>query len=345
MNALVTGISGQDGSYLAELLLDEGISVIGMYRRSAAPNLWRLKNCINHPNLQLIEGDLTDTQSVNNIIKNVHPTYLFNLAANSYVASSFITPESVIDINGTGVVRLLEALKNYSPDTIFYQASTSELYGSNSSIYSPQDEQTPFMPASPYGLAKLLAYHAVKHYKNAYGLKTYQGILFNHEGPRRGINFVTRKISHAVAQMVSGKTECMLLGNLNSCRDWGHAKSYVKCMWKLVNQDKIDTVVIGTGTTHTVREFCESAFKSVGMHIKWSGDGINEIGYDDKDIARVAIDPKYFRPEEVGYLLSRPDLAKSVLGWNPHSIAFEDMVSEMVFTDLYRIEHGVLNEF
>jgi GDPmannose 4,6-dehydratase len=345
MKALVTGVSGQDGSYLSELLLKAGLDVVGMHRRSAAPNMWRLADCITHPNFSLIEGDLTDTQSINSIVKAVQPDYLFNLAANSYVKSSFNVPESVIDTNGTGVIRLLEALKNYSPDTIFYQASTSELYGSNSSIYYPQNENTPFMPASPYGLAKLLAYHAVKHYKSAYGLYAYQGVLFNHESSRRGINFVTRKISHTVAQISCGAAEVLSLGNLNASRDWGHARDYVECMWRLVNQNVIDTVVIGSGVTYTVREFCDAAFKVIDMPLTWEGHGINEVGRDKDGHVRVKVDPQYFRPEEVGYLLSDPSLAQSALDWNPQSTTFEQMVIEMVIADCNRFSLGVLNEF
>lgn len=340
--AVITGVSGHAASYLAEVLLKENVSIYGTYRRSATPNHWRIKHIL--PQISLIEMDLLDDVSIKELIRKTEPDYFFNVAAQSFVASSFNTPVSSIDMNGQAVVRMLEGLREYCPHTKFIQFSTSELFGSNSSIYHPQNEKTPFMPASAYGLGKILAYYSCEHYSRAYGLKTYNPILFNMESPRRGIEFVTRKISNAVARIQYQEQDWIELGNLYASRDWNATQSSMEGVWKLANQDKITTAVFGSGKTHTVKEFVEKAFLVTGTKIHWFGTGIDEIGKDQHGRIKVKISKEFYRPNEVSYLLSDPSLAIKELNWNPDSSPLDKIIEDMVRADLYRVERGIQNE-
>ncbi|GAB6181523.1 GDP-mannose 4,6-dehydratase [Desulfotomaculum defluvii] len=344
--ALITGITGQDGAYLAEFLLKKGYVVHGIKRRSSLFNTTRVDHLYKDPYEENVKffmhyGDLTDSTNLIRIIKEVQPDEIYNLAAQSHVKVSFETPEYTANADALGTLRLLEALRIFqlSDKTRFYQASTSELYGKVQEI--PQSETTPFYPRSPYAAAKLYSYWITVNYREAYGLFACNGILFNHESPIRGETFVTRKITRAVARIKLGLQEKIHLGNLNAKRDWGHARDYVKAMWLILQQDQPDDYVIATGETHSVREFVELAFQEVGINIQWQGEGLLEKGFD-KATGKilVEVEPRYFRPTEVDILLGNPAKAKSKLGWQP-SVNFNQLVREMVAYDLKETERDL----
>jgi GDPmannose 4,6-dehydratase len=348
--ALVTGITGQDGSYLAELLLEKSYEVHGVKRRSSSFNTERIDHLYQDPHLPkthffLHYGDLTDATNLIRIMQEVQPTEIYNLAAQSHVQVSFETPEYTANADALGTLRLLEGIRilGLKDSVRFYQASTSELYGKVQE--TPQTEKTPFYPRSPYAAAKLYAYWMTVNYREAYGFHASNGILFNHEGPRRGETFVTRKITQAVATIHLGKQDCLYLGNINAQRDWGHARDYVEGMWLILQQPKPDDYVLATGETHSVREFVELAFAEVGIAIKWQGTGVNECGICEKTKRTlVRIDPRYFRPAEVEVLLGNPTKARTKLGWK-HRIGFRELVCEMMANDLKLISerpHGGL---
>lgn len=323
--ALITGITGQDGSYLAELLLEKGYEVHGLVRRSATPNTKKIEHILDK--IILHYGDMTDSSGLTSIVIEVKPDEIYNLAAQSHVQISFETPEYTADVDGVGVLRLLEAIRtaNLTKKCKFYQASTSELYGKVEEY--PQDENTPFHPYSPYAVAKQQGFWAVKEYREAYGMFACNGILFNHESERRGENFVTRKITLAAAKIASGRQDYLELGNLSSLRDWGYAKDYVEGMWLMLQAEKPDDYVLATGAQHTVREFTTLAFKNVGIDIKWNGEGINEKGFDNKSGKMlVRVNPEFFRPTDVVNLCGNPSKAKAILGWNPQKTSYEELV-------------------
>ena len=342
--ALITGITGQDGSYLAELLLDKGYEVHGIIRRASTFNTQRIDHIYQDPHeknirLKLHYGDMTDSSNLSRLVEKINPDEIYNLAAQSHVGTSFEIPEYTTNVDAMGTLRLLDAIKESEVDCKFYQASTSELYGKVNEI--PQTEKTPFYPRSPYAAAKLYAYWIVKNYREAYDLFAVNGILFNHESPRRGKRFVTRKITRAVARITKAKQDKIYLGNMNAKRDWGYAKDYVKMMWMMLQHDTPEDYVIATGETHTVREFVEAAFKHVDVEIEWQGEGEDEKGID-KDTGKVLVevDPKYFRPTEVDLLIGDPSKAKEELGWEPE-VKFKELVQLMVQSDLEAIEkHG-----
>jgi len=327
--ALITGITGQDGSYLAELLLEKGYKVHGVIRRSSSINTGRIDHIYDNPNLKLHYGDVTDSLSLMNILKKYEPDEIYNLAAQSHVKVSFETPEYTAQVDALGTLKILESVRllNLEHKTKIYQASTSELYGLVQEI--PQKETTPFYPRSPYGVAKLYGYWIVKNYRESYNMFACSGILFNHESPRRGHNFVTKKIVDGLEAISSGRQECLSMGNLNAKRDWGHAKDYVKAMWLMLQQDTPDDFVIATGEQYSVKDFVNKCAPYYHLSIRWEGAGLNEVGinnYNNKVIIRV--DEKYFRPAEVETLLGDPTKAKSVLGWQPEH-TFDSLVEDM----------------
>jgi len=335
--ALITGIAGQDGSYLAELLLDKGYLVHGIKRRASSFNTQRLDHIYQDPHtdnarLKLHYGDLTDTSNLVRIIQETQPDEIYNLGAQSHVAVSFESPEYTADVDGMGTLRILEAIRILSLEkkTRFYQASTSELYGLVQE--TPQKETTPFYPRSPYAVAKLYAYWITVNYREAYGMYACNGILFNHESPRRGETFVTRKITRGLSNISQGLEDCLFMGNLDALRDWGHAKDYVRMQWMMLQQDHAEDFVIATGEQYSVRQFIEWTATELGMPIRWQGSGVDEVGYSG-DKAIVRIDPRYFRPTEVETLLGDPSKAKQKLGWVPEITALE-MCKEMVTADL-----------
>jgi GDPmannose 4,6-dehydratase len=335
--ALVTGITGQDGSYLAELLLAKGYEVHGIIRRSSSFNTARIDGIYQDPHeenrrLILHYGDLNDASSLNRILRIVDPQEIYNLGAQSHVKVSFDTPEYTGDVTGLGSTRLLEAIRELEIRPRIYQASSSEMFGKITE--NPQRETTPFYPRSPYGVAKVYAYWMTVNYREAYGLYAVNGILFNHESPRRGETFVSRKITRAVGRIKCGLQDRLYLGNLDARRDWGYARDYVDAMWRMLQQDEPDDYVIATGETHTVREMCARAFARAGVSIEWRGSGLNETGVDAASgETRVAIDPRYLRPTEVDLLLGDPSKARTKLGWTP-STSFAALVDLMVDADL-----------
>ncbi len=337
--ALITGVTGQDGAYLAELLLEKGYEVHGIKRRSSSFNTGRIDHLYedpHHPDPRFVlhYGDLTDATNLIRIVQDVRPDEIYNLGAQSHVQVSFETPEYTANSDALGVLRLLEAIRilGLEKTTRFYQASTSELFGLVQEV--PQTETTPFYPRSPYGVAKLYGYWITVNYREAYGMYACNGILFNHESPIRGETFVTRKITRAAAGIAHGRQERLYLGNLDAQRDWGHARDYVRGMWLMLQQDAPKDYVLATGTTHTVRHFCELAFEAAGIHLSWKGTGAEEVGVDSATGAiRVAIDPRYFRPTEVDLLVGNAALAERDLGWRPE-YSLEALVSEMVAADL-----------
>src|SRR4051812_46295714 len=337
--ALITGVTGQDGAYLAELLLGKGYLVHGVKRRSSSFNTGRVDHLYADPHEEsarffLHYGDLTDATNLIRLVQEVQPTEIYNLAAQSHVQVSFETPEYTANADGIGTLRLLEAMRilRLEDRARFYQASTSELYGKVQEV--PQSETTPFYPRSPYGAAKLYAYWITVNYREAYGYHASNGILFNHESPIRGETFVTRKITRAVAGIELGLQEKLYLGNLDAKRDWGHARDYVEGMWRILQQDKPDDYVLATGETHSVRSFVERAFAEIGRKIAWRGKGVDEVGRDARSgQVLFEIDPRYFRPTEVDLLLGDPRKARKVLGWK-HKTNFKTMVREMVAADL-----------
>ncbi|UZQ84537.1 GDP-mannose 4,6-dehydratase [Thermoclostridium stercorarium] len=331
--ALITGITGQDGSYLAEFLLEKGYEVHGLIRRSSIDNTERINHLLNGPRkVTLHYGDMTDAGSLSRLLYSIEPDEVYNLAAQSHVKISFDMPKFTADVNAIGTLTLLESIREVNPDIKFYQASSSELFGKVREI--PQNENTPFYPRSPYAVSKLYAYWITVNYREAYNLFACNGILFNHESPRRGKNFVTRKITTGIADILAGKTDCLYLGNLDAKRDWGYAGDYVEAIWLILQQDKPDDYVVATGETHTVREFCELAFRNVGINLAWQGEGLDEIGVD-KDTGRVLVrvSSEFFRPSEVDLLLGDPTKAKTKLGWQPR-VSFEKLVEMMVRSDL-----------
>lgn len=334
-SALITGISGQDGSYLAEFLLDKNYEVHGIIRRNSVEKKERIDHLIANERFHLHYGDMTDSISLVKIIGFTKPDEIYNLAAQSHVKISFDVPEYTADADAVGILRILEAVKTLGVEDKcrIYQASTSELYGKVQEI--PQNEQTPFYPYSPYAVAKQYAYWIVKNYREAYGMYAVNGILFNHESERRGENFVTRKITIAVANIAQGRQKKLYLGNLNALRDWGYARDYVECMWLMLQQEKPDDFVIATGEQHSVREFCQIAFRCVGIELEWIGDGIEEKGIN-KTSGEVIIEvsPEFFRPTDVVALLGDPTKARTVLGWNPQKTSFKELVEKMVAYDL-----------
>ncbi len=337
--ALITGVTGQDGAYLSELLLSKGYIVHGVKRRSSSFNTARIDHLYQDPGEENIRfrlhyGDLTDATNLCRLVQEVQPDEIYNLGAQSHVQVSFETPEYTANSDALGTLRILEAMRIMKiGDTCrFYQASTSELFGKTGN--RAQDEATAFYPRSPYAAAKLYAYWITINYREAYGMHASNGILFNHESPIRGETFVTRKITRAVAAIERGLQSKLRLGNLDARRDWGHARDYVEGMWRIMQQDAPDDYVLATGETHTVREFVERAFSVVGREIDWAGKGVDEIGYDKRTGDRlIEIDPRYFRPTEVDYLLGNPEKARQRLGWE-HTTSFEQLVAEMVETDL-----------
>jgi GDPmannose 4,6-dehydratase len=340
--ALITGITGQDGAYLAELLLGKGYIVHGIKRRSSSFNSARIDHIYQDPHIpdahfQIHYGDMTDSTNLIRIIQSVQPDEIYNLAAQSHVQVSFETPEYTANADATGALRILEAIRilDLTSGTRFYQASTSELYGSVRE--TPQTETTPFYPRSPYGVAKLYAYWITVNYREAYGMHASNGILFNHESPIRGETFVTRKITRAVAAIHLGVQKVLYIGNLDARRDWGHARDYVEGMWRIVQQPTPGDFVLATGEAHSVREFVEMAFSRVGRSIAWQGKGIDEVGLDTRTgETLVKIDSRYFRPTEVDLLQGNPAKARRVLGWR-HTVSFPELVSEMVNADLETI--------
>ena len=344
--ALITGITGQDGSYLAEFLLSKGYEVHGIKRRASSFNTDRIDHLYQDPHVDnrkfiLHYGDLTDSSSLIRIIQEIRPDEVYNLAAQSHVAVSFETPEDTADSVGIGALRILEAIRisGLADKTKYYQASTSELFGKVQEI--PQKETTPFYPRSPYAVAKLYAYWIVVNYREAYGIYACNGILFNHESPVRGETFVTRKITRAMARIKLGLQDCLYLGNMDAKRDWGHAKDYVEMQWLMLQQDEPDDFVIATGVQYSVRDFVNVAAKELAMEVRWEGSGVDEKGYDKNGNCIVAVDPRYFRPTEVETLLGDPTKAKEKLGWTP-KITFEELVAEMVREDLKDAERDEL---
>ncbi len=347
--AVITGISGQDGSYLAELLLDKNYKVVGLIRRSSSPHSKNLEIIKNHPrsfngNLNLMHADLSDASSVTKIINDTQPDEIYNLAAQSHVAISFENPIFTSDINSIGSLRILESIRllGLTEKTRFYQASTSELYGSVQE--TPQTEETPFYPLSPYGVAKLYAYWITVNYRETYNIFACNGILFNHESPRRGLNFVTRKITNGLAKICQGLEKCLYLGNLNSLRDWGHAKDYVRMQWMMLQQEKPEDFVIASGSQYSVRDFINFSAQKLGLSLKFEGSGVNEIATVTKitgsnapylavgDII-IRVDPVYFRPSEVHSLLGDASKARNKLGWQP-DISIKELCYEMISSDL-----------
>lgn len=351
--ALISGITGQDGSFLAEFLLEKGYEVHGILRRSSSFNTGRIEHLYldewvrdmkHNKNINLHYGDMTDSSSLIRIIQLIQPDEIYNLAAQSHVKVSFDVPEYTADTDAMGTLRVLEAVRilGMEKKTKIYQASTSELFGLVQEV--PQKETTPFYPRSPYGVAKQYGFWITKNYRESYGMFAVNGILFNHESERRGETFVTRKISLAVARIKQGIQDKLYMGNLDSLRDWGYAKDYVECMWMILQHDTPEDFVIATGEMHTVREFCTLAFQEVGIELRWEGEGVDEKGIDvATDRALIEVDPKYFRPAEVEQLLGDPTKAKTLLGWNPTQTSFPELVKIMVQHDMEKVRKMIAN--
>ena len=337
--ALITGVTGQDGSYLAEFLLEKDYEVHGIVRRASTEKKERIDHLEGNLNFHLHYGDLTDSLSLVKIISKVEPDEIYNLAAQSHVAVSFEVPEYTADATGTGVIRLLEAIRTCGLEKKcrFYQASTSELFGKVQEI--PQSETTPFYPYSPYAAAKQYAYWVVRNYREGYGMFATNGILFNHESERRGETFVTRKITLAAAKIAAGVQDKLYLGNLDALRDWGYAKDYVECMWLMLQHNEPDDFVVATGEQYSVRDFCTRAFKRAGIELRWEGEGVEEKGIDvNTGKIVVEVSPEFFRPTDVVTLLGNPNKAKEKLGWNPRKTSFDELVNIMVDSDIKLVE-------
>ena len=336
--ALITGVTGQDGSYLSELLLSKGYDVHGVIRRSSVDVRERIAHLEGHERFHLHYGDLADTTSLVKVVGSVRPDEVYNLAAQSHVQVSFDVPESTAEVDALGALRLLEAIRacGLAGSCRLYQASTSELFGKVEEV--PQSEATPFHPYSPYAVAKLYAYWIVREYRDAYGMFACNGILFNHESERRGETFVTRKITLAAARIAQGVQDRLYLGNLDSLRDWGYAPDYVECMWLVLQRDEPDDYVIATGVQHSVREFCELAFRHVGIVLRWEGEGVGERGVDERTgRALVEVSPDFYRPTDVVNLLGDPTKARRELGWDPSRTSFEELVRLMVEHDMAKV--------
>ncbi len=341
LNIIITGITGQDGAYLAQLLLEKGCKVFGTYRRTSSVNFWRIEELgiQNHPNLHLVEYDLTDLSASIRLLQNSKATEVYNLAAQSFVGVSFNQPVTTAEITGIGPLNLLEAIRIVNPKIRFYQASTSEMFGKVQAI--PQVEETPFYPRSPYGVAKLYAHWMTVNYRESYGIFGCSGILFNHESPLRGREFVTRKITDTVAKIKLGKQHVLELGNMDAKRDWGFAKEYVEGMWRMLQADEPDTYVLATNRTETVRDFVSMAFKAAGIDLVFKGQAAQEVGLNavtGKTLVRV--NPKFYRPAEVDLLIGNPAKAKAKLGWAPQT-SLEDLCTMMVEADLRRNQRGL----
>lgn len=351
--ALISGITGQDGSFLAEFLLEKGYEVHGILRRSSSFNTGRIEHLYldewvrdmkHNKNINLHYGDMTDSSSLIRIIQLIQPDEIYNLAAQSHVKVSFDVPEYTADTDAMGTLRMLEAVRilGMEKKTKIYQASTSELFGLVQEV--PQKETTPFYPRSPYGVAKQYGFWITKNYRESYGMFAVNGILFNHESERRGETFVTRKISLAAARIKQGVQDKLYMGNLDSLRDWGYAKDYVECMWMILQHDTPEDFVIATGEMHTVREFCTLAFQEVGIELRWEGEGVSEKGIDvATNKVLIEVDPKYFRPAEVEQLLGDPTKAKTLLGWNPTQTSFPELVKIMVQHDMEKVRKMIAN--
>ncbi|MCX6742165.1 MAG: GDP-mannose 4,6-dehydratase [Candidatus Pacearchaeota archaeon] len=337
--ALITGITGQDGFYLAKFLVGKGYEVYGMYRRSSLDIGERIDEIINE--IHLLDGDITDFASIIRILQEVNPDEVYNLAAQSFVPASWTEPLATAEMTGVGVLNILEAIRLTNKKIKFYQASSSEMFGKVQEI--PQKETTPFYPRSPYGVAKVYAYWITKNYRESYGIHASNGILFNHESPKRGKQFVTRKITHCVAKVKLGLLDCLEIGNLDAKRDWGYAEDYVEAMWLMLQQDQPDDFVISTGETHSVREFIEEAFRVIGMNIIWFGEGLNEVGKFGEKVV-VKINPKFCRLVEVDLLLGDSSKAKKELGWTPKT-KFKELVAMMVNSDLKLISEGIKTNY
>ena len=338
--AFITGITGQDGSYLAELLLEKGYEVHGMIRRSSSFNTGRIDHLYNDPQILdkrmfLHYGDLTDSSNLNRLLEKIEPDEIYNLGAQSHVKVSFEVPEYTAEVDAVGTLRFLDAIKETGVRTRFYQASTSELYGKAQEV--PQNEKTPFYPRSPYGVAKVYGYWIIVNYREAYNLFACNGILFNHESPRRGPTFVSRKITRAAARIKYGIQEKLMLGNLEAKRDWGYAPEYVEGMWLMLQQERPDDFVMATGESHTVREFVDLAFRELDMELKWGGEAIDEKGIDKNGDIRVEVDKRYFRPTEVDFLIGDSTKAKQELGWAAQT-KFEELVAIMARADWEKVE-------
>jgi len=338
--AIITGVTGQDGAYLTELLLNKGYKVYGTYRRTSSVNFWRLEEVgvLEHPSLELVEHDLTDLSSSIRLMQRAQPSEVYNLAAQSFVGVSFDQPITTAEITGVGAVNLLEAIRIVNPAIRYYQASTSEMFGKVQQI--PQTEATPFYPRSPYGVAKLYAHWMTVNYRESYGIFGASGILFNHESPLRGKEFVTRKITDAVARIALSKGDVLELGNLDAKRDWGFAKEYVEGMWRMLQADEPDTFVLATNRTETVRDFVSMAFKAVDIQLDWQGAAEGERGIDSRTgKTLVEVNPRFYRPAEVDLLIGNPDKVKAVLGWGPKT-TLEELCQLMVEADLQRVQNG-----
>jgi len=338
--ALITGITGQDGSYLAELLLEKGYEVHGMLRRSSSFNTGRINHLYNDPKILdkrmfLHYGDLTDSSNLNRLLEKIQPDEIYNLGAQSHVQVSFEVPEYTAEVDAIGTLRFLDAIKDTGVKTKFYQASTSELYGEAQEF--PQSESTPFYPRSPYGVAKIYGYWIIVNYREAYDLFACNGILFNHESPRRGPTFVTRKITRGAARIKHGIQEKLVLGNLGAKRDWGYAPEYVEGMWLMLQQEEPDDFVMATGEAHTVREFVDLTFRKLDMELAWENKGVNEKGIDKNGKVRIEVDERYFRPTEVDYLIGDPTKAEKELGWKAKT-KFEDLVAIMAKADWEKVQ-------
>ncbi len=341
-SALITGITGQDGSYLSEFLLEKGYEVHGIIRRSSVDYRERIAHLEGTPHFHLHYGDMSDSMGLVKVVGEVRPDEIYNLAAQSHVQVSFDSPEFTADVDATGVLRILEAVRacGLTETCRIYQASTSELYGKVEEV--PQNENTPFHPYSPYAVAKLYGYWIVREYREAYNMFCCSGILFNHESERRGETFVTRKITLAAARIAQGKQDKLYLGNLSSLRDWGYAKDYVECMWLILQNKQPEDFVIATGVQHSVREFCQLAFHYVGIELHWEGEGINEKGIDENGRVLVEVSKDFYRPTDVVNLWGNPTKAKRELGWNPSKTTFEELVKLMVESDMRKVREEVI---
>ena len=340
--AIITGVTGQDGSYLAELLLSKGYHVYGLVRRTSQPTQGRslINHLLKNERFHLVNGDLTDQSSIDNAVNEIQPDEFYNLGAQSFVPESWRSPTMTADVTGLGALRCLEAIKLVKPDCKFYQAGSSEQFGEVREI--PQNELTPFYPRSPYGCAKVFAYEITRNYRESYGLYACTGILFNHESPRRGLEFVTRKVTMTAARISSGLDEFLSIGNVKAKRDWGFAGDYVEMQWRMLQQEEPEDFVVATGETHSVQDMINMAFSRVGFDLTWSGDGVDTIATDKDGIVRVKTNPKFFRPAEVDLLVGDYTLASQKLGWKP-STSFEELVNMMVDSDVKIVENALEN--
>ena len=338
--ALITGVTGQDGSYLAELLLDKGYDVHGLVRRTSQQTEGRslIKHLLDHERFTLVSGDLTDQVSLAHAVQEIHPTELYNLGAQSFVPESWRSPLTTSDITGLGALRCLEAIRRNAPECRFYQAGSSEQFGLVREV--PQTELTPFHPRSPYGVAKVFAFEITRNYRESYGMHASTGILFNHESPRRGMEFVTRKVTLSAARIISGVQDELRVGNVEAKRDWGFAGDYVEAMWLMLQQDAPDDYVVATGQTHSVRDMIDRAFSTGGMPLTWEGDGEDTVARDAEGVVRMRIDPRFFRPAEVDLLIGDMSKAKAGLGWTP-ATSFEGLVDMMVESDLRLVREAL----